>query len=149
MPIFFIAISREIDRDNVLGSKTICNISRWTTFSTFPVAISRNVIKGYLSGPHCEQLRFSLLTFMKQFFYWRDIIWLWTKLVLDLMVLLFFSAFISTEGALRRPLTYDDHPIPSPPLHWIGLRRHPDDLQWLLRPKKGEGCHQDLLIYWT
>ena len=86
LPIYFIAISGEIDRDNVVG-KTICNISRWTTFSTFPETISWNVIKGYLPGPHCEQLRFNLFPSLKQFLHWRDIIWFWTKLVLDLMAL--------------------------------------------------------------
>ena len=31
--------------------------------------------------------------------------------------------FISTEGALSRPLTYDNHPIPSHPIPEGALRR--------------------------
>ena len=81
----------------------------------------------------------------------------------------FFIKFIRTEGALRRPLTYDDHPIPlfaqkdretgrqkdkRSKRRWIGLRRHSDDLQWTPKIEKGGRkrgvggqCHQDLLIY--
>ena len=32
---------------------------------------------------------------------------------------------------------------------WIGLRKHPDDLQWTSKTEGGGQYHQDLLIYWT